>query len=254
MSKERIIWLDNLKAFLIFMVVLGHTLLFTNHDGTGNLAYRFISSFWMPLFMFTSGFSSYRENQGWDMVKKRFFQLIVPFITWSVIVCCIQGTFHLEKMFLYPTESMWFLYALFFIILIHVTTCMVARRTGVKEELAVAVMAIILWGLQRATRCHYFATDLISYHFVFYVLGFYFRKYYDLIMSISKVWFYIMGVGFVVMAFFHHDTYYQMMHLPTSLHIIYDFVCSFLSLPPFVYMFSKWADMRLKITKVGGVL
>ena len=154
MAKERIIWLDNLKVFLIFMVVLGHTLLFTNHEGTGNLAYRFISSFWMPLFMFTSGLSSYKENQGWEVVKRRFFQLLVPFFTWSVIVCLIQGTYHLERMFLYPTESMWFLFALFFIILIHVATCKVASKLVLKEELAVLFVAIARWGLQRATRCH----------------------------------------------------------------------------------------------------
>lgn len=252
MPKERIIWLDNLKVFLILMVVLGHTLLFTNHEGTGNLPYRIISSFWMPLFMFTSGFSSYRVEQGWDVVKKRFFQLMIPFLSWSVVVCAIQGTYHLEKMFLYPTESMWFLYALFFIILIHVLTCKVAKRVGIKEELLVLIVAAVLWGAQRATRCHFFATDLISYHFVFYSLGFYFRKYYDHTMRLSPVWFYLLGFGFIVMAFFHHESYYEMMQLPSSLHIIYDFICAFLSLAPFVYVFSRWADVRSRMSIIGG--
>ena len=35
--KERIIWLDNLKGFLIFIVVLGHTILFTNNEGDSNV-------------------------------------------------------------------------------------------------------------------------------------------------------------------------------------------------------------------------
>ena len=88
--KERIIWLDNLKGFLIFIVVLGHTILFTNNEGDSNVFYRYISSFWMALFMFTSGFASYKTTPNYKVICHRFKQLIIPFISWSVILCIIN--------------------------------------------------------------------------------------------------------------------------------------------------------------------
>ena len=67
--KDRILWLDNLKGFLIFIVVLGHTILFTNTNGDSNIIYRYISSFWMALFMFTSGFASYKTNLNYNIIN-----------------------------------------------------------------------------------------------------------------------------------------------------------------------------------------
>lgn len=254
MAKERIIWLDNLKAFLIMIVVLGHTILFTNHDGTGNIAYRLISSFWMPLFMFTSGFASYRKVVDLKLVKRRFFQLMIPFTVWSAILCAINGTYHIEQVFLYPTQSVWFIFALFFITTIHVLTTKAASRLKIKEELLVCIVAGLLWATQKVTRIDYFCFGLISYHFVFYSLGFYTRKYYTKAISLKPVWYYMMAIAFFVMAFFRHDSYLSIIHLPSSLYILYDALCAFMSLAPFVYFFTKYADKPVKITHVGGVL
>lgn len=252
MAKERIIWLDNLKVFLISMVVLGHTLLFTSPEGSGNVAYRIIASFWMALFMFTSGFSSYREEVQWLVVKKRFFQLMIPFFAWSMIVCIKNGTYHIEQMFLYPTQSMWFLYALFFIVLIHVAVCKAAKIIGIKEELAVVIAIISLCVLQRLTRSKVFGTDLISYHFLFYTLGYYGRKYFNKFLSIKPIWFYMMALAFVVMAFFRDGRYLQIIHLPSSAYIVYELTCAFFAIGAFVYLFSKYFDKFLAISKIGG--
>lgn len=53
--KDRILWLDNLKGFLIIIVILGHTIIFTDGTWDKNIVSRYIISFWMYLFMFTSG-------------------------------------------------------------------------------------------------------------------------------------------------------------------------------------------------------
>lgn len=253
MAKERIIWLDNLKAFLIMIVVLGHTIIFTG-NWSDNIAYRFISSFWMPSFMFTSGFSSFRSLLEWNMVKRRFFQLMVPFTVWSAILCAIKGTYHLEQMFLYPTQSVWFLFALFFITFIHVVTIKVATRLKIKEELLVCIVADLLWATQKVTKIDYFCFGLISYHFVFYSLGFYARKYYTKVISLKPIWYYMLAVVFCFMAFFRDESYLSIIHLPSSLYIIYDALCAFMSLAPFVYSFGKYANKSMKITQVGGYI
>ena len=252
MAKERIIWLDNLKAILIMIVVLGHTILFTNHDGTGNVAYRIISSFWMPLFMFTSGFSSYRAVLDCKLIKRRFFQLMIPFTIWSAILCAINGTYHIEQMFLYPTQSVWFIFALFFITIIHVLTAQISARLKMKEEIVVCIVAFSLWVIQRLTKIDYFCFGLICFHFVFYSLGFYARKYFIKVISLKPVYYYVMAIAFLVMAYFRHDSYLSVIHLPSSVYILYDSLCAFMSLAPFVYFFSKYANKSLIITKMGG--
>lgn len=102
-------------------------------------------------------------------------------------MCIINGTYHIEQMFLYPTQSMWFLWALFFIVLIHVAVCKAAKAVGIKEELAVVIAVITLCVLQRLTKSNYFGTDLISYHFIYYTSGYYGRKYFNKILTIKPV-------------------------------------------------------------------
>lgn len=207
----------------------------------------------MALFMFTSGFSSYRKEIGWDVIKRRFLQLMIPFTAWSMILCVIKGDIHIEKMFLYPTQSMWFLFALFFIIAIHVTTCKASKLVGIKEEWGVLIIAISLWILQRITKSKVFATDLISYHFVFYSLGFYCRKYFDRFSQIKPLYISLMALGFLVMAYFRDVRYLQIIHLPSSSYILYEFICSFLAIGAIVPLFYRLYDKLLIMSRVGGV-
>lgn len=55
--KERILYIDNLRAFAIMLVVMGHILQFTFGDSHGfdHPFFKFIYSFHMPLFFFISG-------------------------------------------------------------------------------------------------------------------------------------------------------------------------------------------------------
>lgn len=55
MNKERDYFFDNLKAVLIFLVVLGHFLLPIRGDNPLVVVKRLIYVFHMPLFVFISG-------------------------------------------------------------------------------------------------------------------------------------------------------------------------------------------------------
>ena len=81
-ATTRIAWVDALKGFAILMVVLGHILQRFYSDDT--LAVRFIYSFHVPLFMFLSGYVSYKIF-AWNSLEKRFWQLIVPFFSAIVL-------------------------------------------------------------------------------------------------------------------------------------------------------------------------
>lgn len=51
MMKQRLHYVDNLKGFLILLVVLGHCIQNTKIDFDHNIVFRYIYSFHMPLFM-----------------------------------------------------------------------------------------------------------------------------------------------------------------------------------------------------------
>lgn len=173
---KRLIWLDNLKAFLIVLVVLGHAIqLLTPVSYQQDILFRYIYSFHMPLFIFVSGFACYRDDIQWNLVAKRFVQLIIPFTLWSFVQCFMEGHIRILEMFLYPERSLWFLYVLFFVTLLHVLCVRISKRTGLKELLVVAIAAILIFPTMLFFR--YFGWPIIAKYFMFYSMGFYARKY-----------------------------------------------------------------------------
>ena len=118
---HRLHYIDNLKGVLILLVVLGHCIQCTDLDFDHNAVFRYIYSFHMPLFMCVSGFVSYKPDIKWQTVQKRFRQLIIPFLAWVAVSCCVHldPTLFLAKV-VHPDSGLWFLWALFFIVLLPV--------------------------------------------------------------------------------------------------------------------------------------
>ena len=79
--KKRIYELDNLKAILIFLVVLGHLLISFTHDTCETAKYlsSFIYSFHMPLFIIISGYFSKKE-----ITKAYILKLLLIFIIMNI--------------------------------------------------------------------------------------------------------------------------------------------------------------------------
>lgn len=71
--KERILWIDELKGFTIFLVIIGHILI-SRFLPQFQLFHTVIYSFHMPLFMFLSGIFSYKALEAVDnQCKKKVF-------------------------------------------------------------------------------------------------------------------------------------------------------------------------------------
>lgn len=174
---KRMLWLDNLKGFLILSVVLGHCIQITLPEFTNNIVFRYIYSFHMALFMFVSGFACYRTDVKWNIISRRAKQLLLPFLVWSLVMCLIRGQFQLWDMIISPEKSFWFLWVLFFITVLHVVSYKIASVIHVKDELTTLLMALVLFAIAVITHTNIFSFQLIAYHFVFYTLGFYGRKY-----------------------------------------------------------------------------
>lgn len=117
MKGKRILWVDALKAFTIMIVIWGHCLQFIGETG---ILYKYIYAVHMPLFMAISGYCSYKESVSFSNIKNRFFQLVIPFLTWPVVWYVVKMDFsgiadYYMHLPLNPDTGLWFLYVLFLI-------------------------------------------------------------------------------------------------------------------------------------------
>lgn len=251
--KERLIWLDNLKAFLIFIVVLGHTILFSSADGSDNVAYRYISSFWMACFMFTSGFASYREPMQKGVVPKRFKQLVIPYIVWTILLGLINQQCSILELFLYPTKSVWFLWVLFLIVVLQFVVCKMSDFTHIKSEvLSLCVFVLLVISCKLVKDNSLLGFGMVGLHYINYVAGFYARKYFCELRRLPKLVWYGCSILFVVCAFFNQGNWMPL-GLPSSMHIMFDMICGLLSFALFVPLFCRFANHNmLSISQIGG--
>lgn len=92
MEKERIYYWDNLKALLIFLVVLGHYLIPVSREGRSvETVYFFVYLFHMPAFVFVSGyFSKYYMKKEVPQVNKLMGFLLL-FLVYKVLLWAVNS-------------------------------------------------------------------------------------------------------------------------------------------------------------------
>ena len=107
---------DNLKGFLIILVVFGHFLsdktFFSNREmPLINAVIACIYSFHMPAMVMISGFFSKQSSQTPGYWKKQIISLLIPFVFFDLLQwLLISGEF---TELLYPRFTLWYLLSLF---------------------------------------------------------------------------------------------------------------------------------------------
>ena len=176
-------YLDNLKGILIILVVLGHAIQWTLPDCQHDVLFRVIYSFHMPLFFLISGFLTFKEHYDSMLVKKRFIQCIIPFITWAFLSPVLKsGAVDLEltgKALCYPDSGLWFLYNLFFYCAIVNMTEKMSVITKVKQEYMLLAAFVLLFVLMAVFHTLFNVTQ-ICWYLPFFAMGYYIRKYHQL--------------------------------------------------------------------------
>jgi len=227
MIKQRFIWADSLKGWLIILVVLGHAL--QNTLGVrceSNHLWNIIYSFHMPAFMAISGFLAYRPNdlQRKDinyclsLIYRRFQQLIVPFILWSIMLMVINHSLSLNKatsLMLYPDGGLWFLWVLFIINVFFILGSWMAECLKINEDYFIIGIGLLLAGIMVAFDFRLFGFQFIAYYFLFYSLGYFLNKYNNRLVTKNKVVIIILSLIWLVLAWF-----WNMHELPGFLNAI----------------------------------
>ena len=111
MQEHRCFYIDNIRAFLIFLVVLGHLLEQVFFPGSGAL-YRLIYTFHMPAFAFLSGLC-FRKKPFSHLVKTLLYPYFL-FQTLFLLFDAYEKHAPLEMQYTTPYWALWYLLALFF--------------------------------------------------------------------------------------------------------------------------------------------
>lgn len=188
---KRLLWLDALKGILILLVVLGHAVQCAHRElgqeFTSDGLWRLIYSFHMPAFMAASGFVAFRgkgkackTSAAWvAMAWRRFLQLVVPFLLWSIPLFFVKHDRpHLWDYVLWPNLSLWFLWALFFIAMLFSLLEWLASKWNCPAWSLDLGTAVLLLGLGAALpNSRLFGFEYVAWYFSFYFLGHATRQY-----------------------------------------------------------------------------
>lgn len=255
--RQRLLYIDNLKGFLILLVVLGHCIQCTDADFDDNIVFRYIYSFHMPLFMAVSGFVSYKPQMQWETVKRRFVQLIVPFVAWAVLGAVIHNSWeNLYLALLHPDNGLWFLWVLFFIILMLKFCDIISRKTKTRLEYVAVIVSITMMGAMVALRIKIFGFQFVAWYFPFYCIGYFGKKYEEVFSAFSRHAVIPSLLLFVVMAWFwmrkEPPTF-----MPVGSSVVFNYTWKFLTAVIAIFalysLFKHYVVCKyLIINKMGG--
>ena len=184
MTRQRFIWADSLKGWLMLLVIVGHTIQSVlGDDCNDNHVWNLIYSFHMPAFMAVSGWLAYSPTtpaRGESLLKRRFKQLMVPFFVWSFLAYATYGEYTMErlvKIILQPDAYFWFLWVLFFICVLFWGTQIMAKRLRVQEEWVIGSCASLLVIVMVEVNIRVLGFQQVAYYYLFYAMGYLFHKH-----------------------------------------------------------------------------
>lgn len=177
--------IDFLKAVAIVLVVFGHSI----QCGSGavyeqqqvffgNIFYKFIYSFHMPLFMLISGFLFYFSirNHVWtENLKSRITTLLIPIIVWSIVPFLTEAFesdsmtgIQLLNFFVFKAiHNLWFLWAIFYCSLVVIAVNKLFKDS-ILVYLLLFVFILIMPDIVKS--------ELYKFMYPYFVAGYLFNK------------------------------------------------------------------------------
>lgn len=203
--------IDALKAFAIFLVVLGHFLQTTLIDFDNNLLFKFIYSFHMPLFIFLSGYLTYHtDGIKNNFLKLRFLSLIIPYFSWMLVTSTITsikdnhslGQIMLNS-FLHPDNGLWFLWVLFFMHLLLFCCDFVTKNHILLLISIITIIILLSTFIFKADNT--FAIKTFASLLPYYIFGLAVNKFKKRLTFIYNNWFIFLPVFLFLVYFWQRN-------------------------------------------------
>jgi len=176
---ERNNYFDYVKGILIFLVVLAHGiqyLLYQDKSFFGNVIYKVIYMFHMPLFIAISGYFAYislNHHSVMKFVVSKIKYILIPLIVWIILNAFMQTGFEESFSFVFFVTKIknfilsfhiWFLWAIFFYSLLFAFL----KFYKLDNKLPVLLMVIVLAILYTRRNSSYIIVSFCP----FFVLGY----------------------------------------------------------------------------------
>ena len=150
---KRLHYIDNLRGLAIFVVVYCHIIGFSLELNQTSAIEAFLTSFFIPLFFFVSGFVGYKENQKWQRsqliayIWKKIKTLYVPSVTLVLIGEQIYNGIGTPITFdvLRCGGLAWFTHTLFQMSLLYAVISWIAFRQSFVQKKHLQVCLIMLF-------------------------------------------------------------------------------------------------------------
>lgn len=188
--KPRIRFIDAMRGFTMFLVVLGHIFIYSfDYYETESVVSSFFITFRMPMFFFISGYIGYKDIDRWtpqfyltNLRKKAFVQLIPSFI--FLFIWCTANRENFIMTFITTGANVyWFTEVLFEMFLVFFTTALISNRISatlfnpILISLAIATVFILSFYFHPNAITGFLSLRAFCRYFQFFVLGLMCRKY-----------------------------------------------------------------------------
>lgn len=199
------------------------------------------------------------------MIYRRFGQLVIPFILWTLILMVCNSGLTLEKIklhLLYPDKGLWFLWVLFIINMFFVLGSWFANRLKVKEWYIILGIGLLLAGFMIVFDLRMFGFQFIAYYYLFYSLGYFLNKHNNCLVIKNKLVIIILSLVWLVLAWFWNmhklPGFLSVIPLPNSLmQYIYRFVTAaiaiYVLIAAFPFMLNGENGFNHPFVKLGTI-
>lgn len=123
---------------------------------------------------------------------------------------------HYYEYLLYPQRSLWFLWALFFIVIVFNAVDSIAHKIKLKHEVVMGICWIALIGVMFAMPdAKVLGVEYVAYYFFYYLAGYYLNKYSDKLIIRNRL-----AIAVVGLLWFCAGSIYTTQGLPHQLAFI----------------------------------
>ncbi|SKB65176.1 Fucose 4-O-acetylase [Lachnospiraceae bacterium] len=170
-SRQRDFRMDNIKAILILLVVIGHLMELYLKTGTVKTVYKIIYSFHMPLFIFISGyFARFR-------IKKMIIGLLAPYFVFQTAYILFLNLILHEPTRLQYTKPYWILWYLMAMFIWCLTIPLIDRGGHIVHAAFFILSAAGAIGIGYVRKIGMnFTLSRVFVYYPFFLLGFYIAK------------------------------------------------------------------------------